>query len=83
LRPLLGWDKTEIVAEAERIGTAEISKLPDEDCCTLFASPLAETRADVAELERIEGRLELDPLIDELIDAAKLHELGAQRDHAA
>ncbi|WP_245940911.1 tRNA uracil 4-sulfurtransferase ThiI [Thermasporomyces composti] len=80
LRPLLGWDKTEIVAEAERIGTAEISKLPDEDCCTLFASPLAETRADVAELEKIESRLELDPLIDDLIAAAKLHELGTQRD---
>ncbi len=83
LRPLLGWDKTEIVAEAERIGTAEISKVPDEDCCTLFASPLAETRAQVGALEKIEGRLDLDPLVDELISAATLHEFAVKPDHAA
>jgi tRNA uracil 4-sulfurtransferase len=83
LRPLLGWDKTEIVAEAERIGTAEISKMPDEDCCTLFASPLAETRAQVSALEKIERRLDLDPLVDELISAATLHEFAVKADHAA
>ncbi|HEY8454471.1 MAG TPA: tRNA uracil 4-sulfurtransferase ThiI [Actinopolymorphaceae bacterium] len=83
LRPLLGWDKAEIVAEAERIGTAEISKLPDEDCCTLFASPLAETRAQVTELEKIERRLELEPLVDELIAAAQLHEFAVHPEHAA
>lgn len=78
LRPLLGWDKSEIVAEAERIGTAEISILPDEDCCTLFASPLAETRAEVPQLEKIERRLELDPIVEELIASAKLHEFPAK-----
>ncbi|MEQ4204811.1 tRNA uracil 4-sulfurtransferase ThiI [Actinopolymorpha sp. B9G3] len=83
LRPLLGWDKTEIVAEAERIGTAEISKMPDEDCCTLFASPLAETKAQVSALEKIERRLDLEPLVDELISAATLHEFAVKADHAA
>ncbi|WP_040421625.1 tRNA uracil 4-sulfurtransferase ThiI [Actinopolymorpha alba] len=83
LRPLLGWDKTEIVAEAERIGTAEISRLPDEDCCTLFASPLAETRAEVSALEKIERRLDLDPIVDDLIAAATLHEFAIEQDHAA
>jgi tRNA uracil 4-sulfurtransferase len=82
LRPLLGWDKTEIVAEAERIGTAEISILPDEDCCTLFASPLAETRAEVPQLEKIESRLDLDPIVDELLANAKLHEFPARKDAA-
>jgi tRNA uracil 4-sulfurtransferase len=83
LRPLLGWDKTEIVAEAERIGTAEISTMPDEDCCTLFASPLAETRAQVSALEKIERRLDLDPMVDELISAATLHEFAVKTDHVA
>jgi tRNA uracil 4-sulfurtransferase len=83
LRPLLGWDKTEIVAEAERIGTADISKMRDEDCCTLFASPLAETRAEVSALEKIERRLDLDPLVDDLIAAATLHEFAVRSDHAA
>ena len=45
LRPLVAWDKSEIVREAQDIGTYEIANLPAEDCCTLFASPLAETRA--------------------------------------
>ncbi|GAA3411886.1 hypothetical protein GCM10018952_22440 [Streptosporangium vulgare] len=43
LRPLIGLDKTEIMAEARRIGTLAISELPDEDCCTLLAPRKAET----------------------------------------
>lgn len=77
LRPLLGWDKTEIIAEAERIGTADISKLPDEDCCTLFASPLAETKADVSALDRIDNRLDLDPLVENLLGSAQAHRFSA------
>ncbi|GAB3424955.1 tRNA sulfurtransferase [Flindersiella endophytica] len=83
LRPLLGWDKTEIIAEAERIGTAEISTLPDEDCCTLFASPLAETRAQTSALEKIERRLDLDPIVEELVKSAQLHEFGHHKPPAA
>ena len=74
LRPLLGWDKSEIVREAEEIGTLDVSILPAEDCCTLFASPLAETRAEPARLDRIEGRLELDALVAELVASAELIE---------
>ena len=36
LRPLVGMDKDEITAQAERIGTYPISIIPDQDCCTLF-----------------------------------------------
>src|SRR5438128_10971718 len=35
-RPLIGTDKLEITAEAQRLGTFEISIEPDADCCTLF-----------------------------------------------
>jgi thiamine biosynthesis protein ThiI len=35
LRPLVGMDKQEITAEAQRIGTYEVSIIPDEDCCQL------------------------------------------------
>jgi thiamine biosynthesis protein ThiI len=74
LRPLVGWDKSEIVREAEELGTLDVSILPAEDCCTLFASPLAETRAQPARLDRIEGRLDLDSLVDELVASAELVE---------
>ncbi len=79
LRPLLGWDKAEIVREAEELGTLEVSNLPAEDCCTLFASPLAETRAHVHRLTRIEGRLELEELVTELLAAAELVEPRLER----
>jgi thiamine biosynthesis protein ThiI len=58
LRPLLGWDKTEIMAEARRLGTLAISELPDQDCCTLLTPRRAETRAKIEDLRKIEGRLD-------------------------
>jgi tRNA uracil 4-sulfurtransferase len=71
LRPLLGWDKSEIVREAESIGTLEVSNLPADDCCTLFASPLAETRADPRRLARVEARLDMDELVARLVAEAE------------
>ncbi|GAA3215191.1 hypothetical protein GCM10020256_16590 [Streptomyces thermocoprophilus] len=54
LRPLIGWEKQEIIDEARRIGTAEISVLPDEDCCQLLAPPRATTRAALPRLRAVE-----------------------------
>jgi thiamine biosynthesis protein ThiI len=72
LRPLIGWDKSEITREAEELGTFEISNLSAEDCCTLFASPLAETRANPGKLAQLEARLEMDELVEQLAAAAEL-----------
>ena len=72
LRPLIGMDKTEIMAEARRIGTLEISELPDEDCCTLLAPRRAETRAKIEDLVRIERRLDAEDLAVQL--AASIQE---------
>jgi tRNA uracil 4-sulfurtransferase len=66
LRPLIGWDKTEIMAEARRIRTLGISELPDQDCCTLLTPRRVETKARVADLHRIEARLDADELAAEL-----------------
>ena len=71
LRPLVAWDKAEIVSEAEQIGTFEVSALPAEDCCTLFASPLAETRAAPEKLSSIEMRLDAAQAVEELLAAAE------------
>jgi len=72
LRPLLGWDKSEITREAESIGTFEISALAAEDCCTLFSSPQAETRASPGKVAQLEARLEMDELVAGLVEAAEL-----------
>ena len=45
---------------------------PAEDCCTLFASPLAETRAEPEKLARLEASLELDAAVEGLVAAAEL-----------
>jgi thiamine biosynthesis protein ThiI len=71
LRPLLGWDKSEIMAEARRLGTLAISELPDEDCCTLLTPRRAETRAKIEDLRKIEGRLDADELAEQLAAGAQ------------
>ena len=45
LRPLIGMDKEEITAEAQRLGTYPISIIPDQDCCTLFTPKHPATKA--------------------------------------
>ena len=65
MRPLVAWDKSEIVREAQDIGTYEIANLPAEDCCTLFASPLAETRAAPEQIVRLEQRLDVAATVAE------------------
>jgi tRNA uracil 4-sulfurtransferase len=72
VRPLVAWDKSEIVREAQDIGTYEIANLPAEDCCTLFASPLAETRAAPEQIVRLEQRLDVAETVAELLRAAEL-----------
>ena len=72
LRPLIGMDKTEIMAEARRIHTLTISELPDEDCCTVLTPRRAETRAKIDDLRQIEKRLDAGEMADQL--AANLQE---------
>ncbi|MEA4912346.1 MAG: tRNA uracil 4-sulfurtransferase ThiI [Oscillospiraceae bacterium] len=62
LRPLIGMDKTEIVAIAERIGTFETSIEPYEDCCTIFTPKHPKTKPQLAEIERAEDILNLGSL---------------------
>ena len=72
LRPLIAFDKAEIIAEAEELGTLAISHLPDEDCCQLFAPRLAETRADPDRLRRLERLVDSEELVHGLVAAARV-----------
>jgi tRNA uracil 4-sulfurtransferase len=79
LRPLIGLDKTEIMAEARRIATLQISELPDQDCCSLLTPRQVETRARIEDLRRIEARLDADDLAEELAAAAQEHTPSRER----
>lgn len=67
LRPLLAFDKLEIMGEARRLGTAEISVVPDEDCCQQFRPRRVATRTTPDRITRIEDRAGLDAMIDEIL----------------
>ena len=70
LRPLVGMDKEEVIADAHRIGTYEISILPDEDCCQLFTPRAPATRARREEVDAAESSLPLAELIEMAVSGA-------------
>jgi thiamine biosynthesis protein ThiI len=67
LRPLVGMDKDEIVAQAERLGTFPISIIPDQDCCQLFTPRHPATRAALTDVVAAEAAL---PIADMVAAAA-------------
>ncbi len=71
LRPLVGMDKDEIVAQAERLGTFEISIVPDQDCCQLFTPRHPATRATLEAVEEAERQLPVAELVQQAADEAE------------
>lgn len=67
-RPLIGFDKMEIVDVSEKIGTYETSILPYEDCCTIFVAKHPVTKPNLNIIKRHEQNLE--EKIDELMKTA-------------
>ncbi len=67
-RPLIGFDKQEIVEVSEKIGTYETSILPYEDCCTIFVAKHPVTKPSLNVIRRHEKNLE--EKIDELVQIA-------------
>ena len=75
LRPLIGTDKDEITAAAQRLGTYEISIIPDQDCCTLFTPRHPATKAKRWEVERAETALPIDDIVNGAVAAAVVEEV--------
>lgn len=67
-RPVIGFDKQDIVDIAEKINTYETSILPYEDCCTIFVAKHPVTKPNINVIRKSEKRLE--EKIDELFEAA-------------
>jgi tRNA uracil 4-sulfurtransferase len=72
LRPLVGMDKEEIVAQAERIGTYEISIVPDQDCCQLFTPKHPATRATMEAVLDAESALPIDEFVKTAAEQAEV-----------
>lgn len=71
LRPLVGSDKIEIIDEARRLGTYELSVRPHPDCCTLFMPRTPATHATPAALAAAEEVLDLPAMVAEALAGAR------------
>ncbi len=67
-RPLIAFDKEDIVTVSKKIGTYETSILPFEDCCTIFVAKHPVTKPNVGVIKRHEQNLE--EKIEELVQTA-------------
>ena len=67
-RPVIGFDKQEIVEISEKIDAYETSILPFEDCCTIFVAKHPVTKPNIERIEKSE--LNLAEKIDELMQTA-------------
>ena len=72
-RPLIGFDKQEIVTIAENIDTYDTSILPYEDCCTIFVAKHPVTKPNLKSILRSETKLteKIDELVQTAIDTAE------------
>ena len=76
-RPLIGFDKQDIVDVAEKIDTYETSILPFEDCCTIFVAKHPVTKPNIEVIRRSEENLaeKIDELMQTALDTAEIIEV--------
>jgi len=74
-RPLIGFDKQEIIDVAQRIGTFETSSLPYEDCCTVFTPRHPATRPKMDIILDGEAKLNTEELVEAALAAQEIVEL--------
>lgn len=77
MRPLIGFDKAEIVAAAKKLGTYETSIQPDQDCCQFFVPKNPETHARKNDVEMFEARLAIDALCNDALSRTEKKSLTA------
>jgi thiamine biosynthesis protein ThiI len=73
-RPLIGMDKDEITAQAERLGSYQISIVPDQDCCTLFTPRHPATSAQQDQIAEVEQALPISEMVAGAADAASIEQ---------
>lgn len=67
LRPLIGFDKDEIILLAKKIGTYDTSVLPYEDCCTVFLPEFPAIKPKLSFIEEEEQKLNIDALLSDAL----------------
>jgi thiamine biosynthesis protein ThiI len=81
LRPLIGMDKAEISAQAQAIGTFEISIQPDQDCCQLFVPRHPATRSTLGDIRAAERVLDIPTMVRLAVDNLSVKEFTFPEPH--
>ena len=68
-RPLIGFDKDEIIEISQRIGAFETSILPYEDCCTIFLPKRPVTKPRLSAVEKVESVLDVETLVNNALES--------------
>ena len=73
-RPLIAFDKNDIVDISQKIGAFETSILPYEDCCTIFVAKHPVTKPVLSVIERSEKKLaeKIDDLVKQALDTVEI-----------
>ena len=75
LRPLISFNKDEIINIAKEINTYETSILPYEDCCTVFLPKFPIIKPKIKEAEIEESKIELNELINFVVNNIEVIDL--------
>ncbi len=75
LRPLIGFDKNEIIEKSVKMGAYETSILPFEDCCTVFLPDYPAIRPKMSDILQEESKLDVEALIEEAFASMEKIEL--------
>ena len=77
-RPVIGFDKQEIVEISKKIDTFETSILPFEDCCTIFVAKHPVTKPNLKVIHRSETKLEekIEELMEEALKTTEVIEIS-------
>ena len=76
LRPLIGFNKNEIIDRSRDIGTYPVSILPDQDCCSLFVPKHPVIHGDSRTVSRLEEMLPVEEMISETLGRVETKEFS-------
>ena len=76
-RPLIAFDKQDIVNIAEKIGTFETSIQPYEDCCTIFVAKHPVTKPEAKIIRNSEKKIEdkIEEMVKKAVNTAEITEV--------
>lgn len=78
IRPVVSMDKNEIIDIAKDIDTYDLSIMPFEDCCTIFAPPSPKTHPDLEKTRYFEKRIDVEGLLERSLAGVKITNIRAE-----